>query len=410
MRDSQHVSPSIGNADSTALEDEAAVLSTVDQWLESLGLHFDPFRTLNASEDERLHEYLVAHETFEAIRADDVSFVFTPAGGGKSAFRVRLARACRVGENGRRLFPIVYMVPEAEVLATEANRLQAHVRAILQAAAFELLLRLAYRPHEFTNLNLSTRQIIRFLLERSLPSPLSHLLAQLATPADLPRLARSYDATARWPKPPDAETLHNFRRAMEETPPLPEQAAPADEFDAWLALFTGPLHFEAVYLLVDGVDAFPETVQDAEEALALLSPLLERAGEWARESLLLKAFLPLELKSVLKESFPLLTSQASSAIIQWTSDLLIDLLRRRMEAATETAPASLDMLCHPGLRGVDNLVIQAVEPLPREVLVFVERMFLEHVQRVGPIGKLTRKDVEAADQWYMKSRPLPNRS
>jgi len=81
-----------------------------------------------------------------------------------------------------------------------------------------------------------------------------------------------------------------------------------------------------------------------------------------------------------------------------------------MEAAIEAAPASLDMLCHPGLRGVDNLAVQSVEPLPREVLVFVERMFLEHVQRVGPTGKLSGKDIDAARQWYMKTRRLPNRS
>ena len=383
---------------------------SVDQWLDDLGLRFDPFRVLNASEDTHLHEYLVAHETFEAIRGDDVSFVFALAGGGKSAFRVRLARACRVGENGRRLFPIVYMLPETVVLAEESERWQAHIGAILQAAAFELLLRLAYRPHEFTALDLSARQVIRFLLERGLPGPLPHFLDQLETPANLPHLAQSYDPTARWPKPPSAETLHDFRQTMEETPPLAKEAIPANEFDAWLTLLTGPLGFEAVYLLLDGVDAYPETVHGIEPAIALLSPLLDRASEWARGRLFLKAFLPLELESVLKESFSSLTSRASIGIMKWTPELLVTLLRSRVEAATETAPASLDMLCNPGLRGVDNLIVQAVEPFPREVLVFVEWMFFEHVRRVGPTGKLSHEDVEAARRWYAQHRPPLNLS
>ena len=383
----------------------APSIQSVDQWLEGLRLRFDPFRELNASQDFHLHEYLVAHETFEAIRGDGISFVFASAGGGKSAFRVRLARACRVGENGRRLFPIVYLLPETVILAPEAERQQAHLDAILQAAAFELLLRLAYRPHEFTALDCSTRQMIRFLMEQGLPGPLPHFLDQLETPDNLPPLARPYDPTARWPKPPSAEMLHEFRHAMEKTPPLTGKAIPDDELYIWLELLTGPLGFEAVYLLVDGVDAYPETLRDSGKAIAFLSQLLEQADAWAAERWFLKAFLPLEMESVLASAFSSLTSRASTGIMKWTPDLLLALIKSRVEAATETAPASLDMLCQPGLRNLDRLVVQAVEPLPREVLVFIERIFFEHVRRIGPTGKLTHQDVQAARQWYDQHRP-----
>jgi hypothetical protein len=378
----------------------APLAQSVDFWLKRLGLRFDPFRELNAGQDPYLHEYLVAHETFEAIRGDGVSFVLAPAGGGKSAFRVRLARACRVGENGRRLFPIVYLLPETVILAPEATRRQAHLDAILRAAAFELLLRLAYRPSEFIALGLPTRQTVRFLLEQRLPGPLFHFLDQLESPDDLPSLAQPYDPTARWPKPPSAEKLREFRHALEKTPSLTGKATPDDGLNPWLELLTGPLGFEAVYLLVDGVDAYPETLHDGEKAIAFLSPLLKQADGWAAERLFLKAFLPLEMESVLKGAFSPLTAPASTGIMRWTPDLLLALIKSRVEAATETAPASLDMLCQPGLRNLDRLAIQAVEPLPREVLVFVERIFVEHVRRVGPTGKLAHQDVQAARQWY----------
>jgi hypothetical protein len=384
----------------------------VDHWLDELGLRFDPFRVLNASQDPLLHEYLVAHETFEAIRGNGVSFLFAPAGGGKSAFRVRLARACRVAEQGRRVFPIVYMLPEAVILAAEPDRWQAHLRTILQAAAFELLLRLAYRPYELLDLDPFARQMICFLLQRGLPGPLSHFLDQLETPHDLPRLAQPYDPTARWPKPPKPEDLQDFCAAMKQTPRLAEDAIPSDEFSAWLSLLTGPLGFEAVYLLLDGVDAYPETAHaelrtDAHQALATLSPLLKRADEWANKRLYLKAFLPLELEPALKITFPWLTEQANIGIMKWTSELLVSLLRRRVEAAAETAPASLDLLSHPGFRNVDKLVVRAVRPLPREVLVFVERMLHEHVRRAGPRGKLAREDFDDALRWYKETARQP---
>jgi hypothetical protein len=377
----------------------------IDQWLASLGFRFDPFRELDAGRDDRLHEYLVGHETFEAIRGDDISFVLAPIGGGKSAFRVRLARACRVGEHGRRLFPIVYMLPETVILAKEAERWQIHLHAILQAAAFELLLRLAYRPHEFSDLDLPARKMVRFLLERRLPSPLAHLLAQLETPADLRRLAQSYDPTARWPNPPDAKMLQGFCQAMEQTLPIPEELILMDEFNAWLELLHGPLSFDAIYLLLDGVDAYPETSLDAGHALALLSPLFEQARAWMEQRLFLKAFLPLKWQSALQGAFPLLTSQAKVAIIEWTAELLTQVLRSRLEAASEMAPASLDMLGNPGFRGLDDRLARAVEPRPRELLLLVERILFEHVLRAGPVSKLTSEDLEAAFEWYVYHRP-----
>lgn len=387
----------------SAVSDESQQL--IDQWLHLLGLRFDPFRVLNASQDPHLHEYLVAHETFEVIRDDQVSFAFAPAGGGKSAFRARLARYCRVGEFGRRLFPIVYMPPETVILAHPSDRLETHLRAICQAASFELLLRLAYRPREFIVLPPGVRSLIRWLLNEGLPGPLPHYLAQLEGPDDLLDLAQYYDPTARWPAPPDSKMLHSFRRVMEETPPLAEDAHPTDEFDAWLELLLGPLGFEAVYLLVDGIDAYPETVDDPQAALSLLTPLFNRADDWAERRLFLKAFLPSELESALRKSYSLLTSRSTIGIMEWTSELLVELLKSRLAAATETAPASLDMLCDPGFRGADKLVVEGLEPLPRKVVAFVEQMFSEHVRRAGPRGKLSRADLEATRRWYTQKRP-----
>ncbi len=375
----------------------------LDQWLADLGLDFDPFHFLDADNDPRLDEYLVAHESFTAIRQDGIAFVFALPGGGKSAFRVRLARACRVGEQGRRLFPIVYMLPESIILARPEERSRAHSQAIMQAAAFELLLRLAYRPQEFVALTPLDRQLVRHLLEQSLPGPLSHFLGQLETVEDLALLGRSYDPTARWSGPPRQQDLQQMVSTMLETPQLPPEAVPDEGLSAWLALLTGPLAFEAVYLLFDGLDAYPETVRSTEESLAVLAPLLEQASAWAGERLYLKAFLPAELQPELEVRFPALTAQAVVVIMHWTPELLVSLVRCRVGAGAGTNPTSLSRLSDLGFRNIDDAVVQAVRPLPREVLTFVERMFFQHVDRDGPTGKLTRGDFERARQWYEES-------
>lgn len=382
--------------------------SAIDRWLESLGLEFDPFRALNAGEDARIYRYLVAHEAFEAIRRDQVSFVFAPPGGGKTAFRVRLARACRMEEEDRRIFPVVHLIPENVILSPEDKRWDAHLQGILWGFAFECLLRLAYRPREFLRLPLPQKREVRTLLGQGLPGRLEGYLEALDTSEDLQKLARLYDPTAQWAMKPDQEALRAFRQALLGTEPLSDKAGQDMEgrFNEWIDLLLGPLEFEAIYLLVDGVDAYPETAQDAEQALGVLKPLLERASGWQERRLFLKGFLQEDLASPLKEAFPSLTSGAKLVRIQWTPKLLRRLIQRRMEAALNLAPAGLGMLCDRRLRlrGVEDLVVEAVEPSPREVLVFVERMFYEHVQRAGPGGRLTLEDLAAARRWYEQDR------
>lgn len=365
---------------------------------------------LDASQDTQLAEYLVAHDKFEAIWGDEVSFLFAPAGGGKSAFRARLAHACRAEEDGRRVFPIVYPLPESVLLAVEAERLDVHLREIGRAAASELFLHLAHRPSEFLDLNNAEKQTVRRLLEQNLPQSLEHLLEQLEPyggldpEARLRALAKSYDPGAVWLNPPSEESLAAFRRAMAETAVSETREAPRDPLEPWLDLLLNTLHFEAVYLLVDGVDAYPETMNNPGYALALLKPLLDQADAWRERGLFVKAFLPIELKSAVKQAFPLLTSRRNLVTIRWTRNLLAELLRRRVTAAIGMEPASLDMISEPGFRGVDLLVVRSVEPLPREVLAFTGRMLYYMQQRTRGIGKLSREDFKAARRWYRRVR------
>lgn len=376
----------------------------------TLQLRLNAFEALDASADTHLHEYLVAHDVFESIWRDEISFLFAPAGGGKSAFRARVAGACRAGEDGRRVFPIVYMLPQTVVLADEAGRPSAHLRGIRWAAAYELFLRFAHWPHEFTSTDRDTQRIARTLLERDLKPSLKHLLNQLAPrpnegpEARLRNVAQPYDPGAVWLNPPGEESLAKFREAMETTPIVDDVAWPDDDLTPWSDLLLNRMGFEAIYLLIDGVDAYPETIRDADKAVALIRPLLDRASEWSQKRLFMKAFLPIETETAIKRAFPLLTSRGNTVIIRWTRELLIELLKRRVAVALNTERASLDMLAYPGFRGVDARVVSVVDPLPREVLAFASRMLSNMQQRRGGLQRLSQEDFDAALRWYIADR------
>lgn len=378
---------------------DTSVNDDIDKWLKcTFGLEFDPFRHVDAAEDERLHEYLVDHELFDDLYQDRLSLIFAPAGGGKSAFRVRLARACRVGEGGRRLFPIVYVLPR-EVIAGQSDKLwRVHEAAMLRAGARELFLRLAYRPQEFIQLKTDDQKHIVAVLKAWLQPPLGHLLEQIADLGTLEKLALGYDATARWPNPPDEATLESFLQAIGAVLPTNNRQASPPNFDEYAQLIVQRLGFDAIFLLVDGVDAYPETFQQPERTWRLLQPLLDRREAFAERWVFLKAFLPEEMEA----SCPL-TEEGTRYKIGWSKDALRLLLQRRMEAASGMTPAGLNMLGGPGLFDLEERVLNAVRASPREAVRFVERMFMEHVNAPGSTGRLSIQDFQAALDWYERT-------
>lgn len=376
-------------------------------WLkDELGLVFDPFEILDAGEDPDLPSYLVDHGAFAALWGDWPSFVFASAGGGKTAFRVRLARACRVDEDGRRIFPIVFRVPSpADVGGIPPNE-ERYFDFINQAIAVELLLELAYFPDSFISLSAQIKQTLVCLLEQNLPGSLSHFLAQLEHFGILDPLVEIHDRTAtRLPSTPSAKSIRAFCAALREITYVaarPESALA--RFDRLLRLLAISLGYESVYLLIDGVDAHVEPQQSTAAAIELLRPILTRARAWSDRRLFPKFFLPIELKAPLETVFPtFLTSPTKVAMIEWTKEALVEVLRERLRVASEGMFNSLDAISDPGLRDAELELVETARPSPREVVVLAERLLYEHWRRVGPRGKLDQQDLSAACQWYVGS-------
>jgi hypothetical protein len=380
-------------------------------WLKSVGLQFNPFdsKYLDAGADSQLPAYLVGHNSFAAIWQDQASFVFAPTGGGKTAFRVRLARACRVGQDGRRIFPIVYKIPSQSQLGTPRPILEQHLQFINQAAALELLLTLAYQPARYFDLPAKTRRSVRSLLALNLAETLPTLLAQLADKGNLRPLVDLFDPTAeRLLTPPEPRQIRelcaSLSQALVEKPARLKYSAPG-RFEELLDLLQGVFNYQAIYILIDGVDGYIEAMLKPQVSLELLKPLLNETTPWANRQIYTKYFLPTEFASLITAQDLLFPGEATNpklVDINWTRAMLLELLEGRLRVASQGLFGSLDAISSPALHGLiqEELITTARALLPREVLVLAERLLLEHVRRSEQPGLLEPGDLEATKSWY----------
>lgn len=413
-----HSSPGDASAVASAQMVQAKETKTrIRDWLARMGLgDTNPFEKWDAGKDPNLSQYLVDHDLFPTLWRDRPTILYAPAGGGKSAFRVRLSWACRVQEDGRRVFAINYLAPDSE-----ARSLADHLPQILKRAARDLLLTLVHRPTQWTALNARDRQAVRSIIDQNDPGLLGRFLVQVERAGSIAPLAQSFDPSAsQLTAPPEPSEVRALCKGLRETPAAQGRASIKKRFEELLHVMLDILQFEAIYLLVDGVDAWMETQREARKAVAVLRPLLRKAPDWADRHLYLKLFLPRELEEVLPEQ---LTKSLEAAIIEWDLGSLAKVLKYRLAAASKDRFKgkgridSLDAISDTSsLRGAEKDLLGALgdSPTPRELIVLMDRVIFEHVRhesldeqdegKESRNGRLEHRDVEAAISWYLSSK------
>ncbi|MCB0110545.1 MAG: hypothetical protein KDE53_31705 [Caldilineaceae bacterium] len=385
------------------------------QWLESVGLQSDPFdaRYLDAGSDPNLHAYLIGHRAFDAIWQANPAFVFAPAGGGKTSFRVRLTRACRVGQDGRRIFPVVYKMQQIPTTKWPAS-LSDHLRPINRMIGAEILMTLVAHPQKFFNLSADAQKELCELLYANLPGELSNLLAQVEDRGDITPLVASFDPSAdNLFAPPDSDDVRQLCRdllAWKERVVAVTMVPTAQDlyphFQQLIALIQTVLGYEEVYLLVDGVDAYVEYVQRPAWAVQALQPLLQEMAAWCGQKIYIKYFLPEELRPQLnfEKILPFGAILNPCLVhIHWTREMLLQLVQERLFVASQGRYNSLDAICVPALRGVQYRLVDEVKPLPREILVLAGRILTEHIRRTENPGLLEPTDFQQAVDWYRET-------
>ncbi|MDW8069169.1 MAG: hypothetical protein RML46_09665 [Anaerolineae bacterium] len=376
------------------------------KWLrEELGLQFDPFEYLDGDKDPHLPRYLVDHGAFAALWGEWPSFLFAPPGGGKTAFRVRLMRACRVGQEGRKIFPILFRPPRPPQVGEPIPEEDFFI-ALNHDAGAGLLFQLAYQPQNFLELPAAERQRVRQLLEQTLPAPLEYYLLQLKDAGSLKPLAHTFDPTSQeLPAEPLPPTIQLFCQALSENGRLkkgPNYALPAEHIlETFFQTIFDLLKYESIYLLVDGADAY---TQESQSIVRIIEPILNRLRNWADRKIFPKLFLPNDVAPLI--SHTLLTEPTKMVIINWKRDLLAAIVRERLYVASEGMYNGLEAISTRDIPSPpEEHLAKTVRPVvPREIILLTQRVFTEHILRVGPYGFLEARDFENALRWYRVQR------
>lgn len=384
----------------------------VNYWLDSVGLKVNPFDEIDASLDPFIPFYLIDHDQYRSVNGDFASYVFAPPGSGKSAFRVRLARDCRIGKDGRKIFPIVYKLSHPGYPTSSPDT---HYAEIARAAAFELMLFLVYHVSAVIRDNLLLSKIQQVIDSNF---SINYYIQQMIDEGGVQSLLDSFDQTARLlPNPPEkkdivllAEKLKSIRHPVN---PI-QRLSYKQRFQQVISLVVDVLGYEAIYILIDGVDGYLETGGNADKAVESISWLVIKTGEWQEKKIFMKYFLPVETQDVLKNKFPLLTSEGKVTIIKWNADTLSEVIRQRLQEASGGKYNSLRALSSLPLRGarlapeekLAQEIMKLGDPTPRIMIQAVRELLHHHVQE-NEHEKLTPEDLKAAIDWLRKRSIKP---
>ncbi|MCB9106801.1 MAG: hypothetical protein H6633_21530 [Anaerolineales bacterium] len=376
--------------------DTDSVNLQINGWLKSLGLDFNPFFALNAAVDPHLSEYLIGNDVFKAIWGNWNSFVFEPAGGGKTALRVQTAQACWETQDINRPFPIPYNPPFLK-WETIKPSLDDHLAEIAIAAAEQLFLGLSHRPHWFLEMNRTAQERIGELLARILSVDwLAYHLDELAETNPLQALKLELDPTFNAPDPPGSAALDQFCTSLRSTleGSIPASGQPELLWASLAELLVQQLKFPAIYLLLDGLDTTYETASDPHTAIAALTPLFALIPTWSTQlKIFVKGFLPAETKAEFHRQAAIFAIHPRIASINWDQGKLAELVRRRAFVASKGQFNSLDAIVTPDLRDFETLLVEEIVALrPREILTLINEIFAAHTRNNGQTGKIDETD------------------
>ncbi len=375
------------------------------RWLTAVGLRFDPFVPLEASADPHLgHYFVVAPETFAVAWGEWPALVFGPPGGGKTALKAQIAQACWIGQETNRPFPIPYNLPFLSWAGGIPSQEQ-HLLALTRAAAQQLLLMLAHRPHWLFRCRAAEQRAVRAVLNHNLPGPLDSFLEPCREAQSLAPLREMFPPAFVPRDPPDAPTLARFCQTLTDLPETPRAPlTAAARWEEMLTVLLEVLKFPSVYLLVDGIDGAIETARAPELGVACLAPLWPCLPKWAERRVYLKAFAPAEAEPPLWGSWPSGQPRPQTAHLEWSPAQLATIIRQRLYFASDGAFGSLAAIAARTLPELELVLANAIQPIPREMLVLTRQLLALVAQKGIQQVKIWPGEMEQALLWYAAQR------
>ncbi len=375
-------------------------------WLDHFGFRFNPFEYDEASRDPHLNRYLIRYDAFSSAWSDTPAAIFSPPGGGKTALRIYASRACWTGGGGYQPFPIHYHLPHY-FANSNFSTLEEHLQKIVHSSAHALFLAFAYYPLIFLKASTSLQIHLIQFIATWIPN-LDYYLAVLRENHQPDIVAAQLDRSYILHQSSDVSLLNLVCEIFEKhlgEEKLPISSSIHTVFERVMNWITRDLGFRSVYVLLDGVDGFPELVLSPGFAAQSLVQLFAEAPGWTASRIFLKGFLPLEIRPHLQKHLEKHWAVLEQVELKWDALMLADMLRRRVYAATEGAFASLNAVSAlPSGQDLELELAHAVNPLPREALTLVRQVLFEYETRWSKTPtadqRIQIEDIDNAIAWY----------
>jgi hypothetical protein len=198
-----------------------------------------------------------------------------------------------------------------------------------------------------------------------------------------------------------------MRTALLASPDFPTSVE--EQWEYFKNLILSVFHFRSIFILMDGIDAFPETSQDLQSAFTLVEALFLNQQQFAKDKVFLKSFFPITREQSLDKYFSDLYTDVDCVSLKWTPPLLAEMLRKRVHVASGGLVDSLDAYSTPDVFDLEERLSEAIIPLPREALrlthflmeAFEARLHLEDTD------SLSLLDVRNAIERYTAQPVLP---
>ena len=375
-------------------------------WLEHFGFRFDPFECLEASADPNLNRYLVEYESFVAAGGETPAFIFSPPGGGKTALRIYTGRACWSGGGGYQPFPIHYHLPRY-FKNSNFSTPDDHFQQIIRSSAIALFLAFMNYPLIFIKSSPALRKQFVHFISTWIPN-LDYYLKILRDTGQPDDVAMQLDRSYLLHQNPEAALLkivyESFdKHLLEDKNPI--SLSIQKVFKHVMNWLLHDLGFRSVYILVDGVDGFPELAESPSFATKSLFNLFAFAPAWSKEKIFIKGFLPIEMQKHLKEQLQDQWSAFNIVELTWNDAMLAEMVRRRVYTAVDGEFNTLGKVSAiPAAQDLELELARSVHPLPREMLKLVNRLLFEYEQRWLRNPKLRKtietQDIDGAVTWY----------
>lgn len=383
--------PNFTNIEQLTVKDFSS--ADVNRWLqEDLGLNFNPFEYLESSKDPKLAYYLADHGVFNELLAPTNIVLVAPRGGGKTAFRVRLAYECRTRYGGKNILPLVLRSP-GPAWSIQPDSLY---RWLNWTLALEILFQFAYRPYEYSVIDSMVKAKLSNFVHKYFPS-VDTMVEMMTEQQSLDPLIDYLDPAMReLPGQPLPGSIADFLSEWRAFEPALDDNSPEVDWNTITDFLLNDLNYDYVYILVDGVDDWPVGDKQRFELLQWVD--LQNAAK-----IYAKYFIPREIDLGSLEKYKnILTNVTAYHIIKWDLESLQQVVRQRISAASSGTFDAFSALGDDDFpKGIEQQLAKVIKPsIPREILLLSQSIFTQHLQRSGPNGLLSRADVDNAIKLY----------